>query len=176
MPSMLEAGVSGISRDRAWDVVVAVEVPSLIGSPLTRVSFYVLAPGEVEVVGTDGTETVAPEALKLFIETASAGVTPPLESRAVRTTDELWSVAARKASRKLADLELPAGVSSVSVARAPDGEVMAHIDGELVIEPAGELALAVAEIVELAEREQDAFVATLERFASGRVALSIDPL
>jgi len=173
---MLEAGVSGLSRDRAWDVVVAIDVPSLIGSALTRVSFYVFAPGEVEVVGTDGEESVAADALNLFVEAAAAGVTPPLESRAVRTTDELWSVAARKASRKLTDLELPAGVSSVSVARAPDGEIMAHVDGELVIEPTGDIALAIAEIVELAAHEQDAFVATLEGLGSGRVAFSVEPL
>ena len=173
---MLEAGVSGLSRDRAWDVVNVVELPSLTGSALTRVSFYVFAPGEVEVIGTDGADSVAADALAVFVETASASVSLPLESRAVRTTDDLWSVAARKASRKLADMNLPVDLWSVSVARAPDGEVTAHVDGELVIEPTGELQHTIAEIIEFAERDQEAFVATLERFESGRVALSVDPL
>ena len=176
LPSMLEAGVSGVPRDRAWDVVTAIEVPSLIGSALTRVSFYILAPGEVELVGTDGEDSVSAEVLSLFAETAEANGTAPLEARVVRATDELWSVAVRKASRRPAEIELPADFSSISVARAPDGEVTAHVDGEFVDEPTGEAAQAIADIVEAAEREQSAFVATLERFASGRVALSVDPL
>ena len=173
---MLEAGVSGVPRDRAWDVVTAIEVPSLVGSALTRVSFYILAPGEVELVGTDGEDTVTADVLSVFAETAAANGTTPLEARAVRATDDLWSVAVRKASRRPAEIELPAGLSTISVARAPDGEVTAHVDGEFVDEPTGEAARAIVEIVAVAEREQRAFVATLERFASGRIALSVDPL
>ncbi len=176
VPSMLEAGVSGLPRDRAWDVVATLELPELKESALTRVSFYVLAPNEVEVIGTDGEPSVADAVLGKFVETASSGVAPPLEARAVRTTDQLWSVAARRATRKPADIELPPAVNSVSVARAPDGDMTVHVDGELVVELSPDVASAVSEIVALAEREADAFVATLERFSSGRVAMSLDKL
>ena len=176
IPSMLEAGVSGLARSRSWDTVVTVEVPSLADSALARVSFYLLALGELEVVGTEGEDAVDEETLALFASHASTSLTPPLEARAVRTTNELWSVASRRASRRSTSVELPPGILSISVARAPDGEITVHVNGELTLEPQAEVTKAISEIVALAEREQDAFVATLEQFESGRTALSIDAL
>lgn len=176
VPSMLEAGVSGIPRDRAWDTVSSAEMPELAGSTLTRVSFCVLAPGEIELVGTDGDAGLADGILERFAEIASSGIAPPLEARAVRSTREGWSVAARRATRKLADVELPARFESITVAMAPDGDTTVHVDGELVVEPAGEEADVVAAIIATAGREAQAFVATLERLESGRVAFSVDPL
>ena len=176
IPSMLEAGVSGLARSRDWDVVVAVEVPSLSGSALRRVSFYVLAPDEVEVVGTDGEPDVSADVIGLLAGHAAASLAPPLEARAVRTTDELWSVASRRTNRRPTDVVLPPGTRSISVARAPDGELTVHVNGELTVEPVGQVADAIGQIMALAEREHDAFVATLEQFDSGRVALAIDAL
>lgn len=168
--------MSGLARSRDWDIVVAVEMPSLAGSALTRVSFYVLAVGEIEVVGTDGEPTVAADVLELLAGHATASLAPPLEARAVRTTDELWSVAARRTNRRPTDLVLPAGIHSISVARAPDGELTVHINGELTVEPASYVAAAIEQVVAVAEQEHDAFVASVEQFDSGRVALAIDAL
>jgi hypothetical protein len=176
IPSMLEAGVSGLARSRDWDVVVAVEMPSLRDSALTRVSFYVLAPDEVEVIGTDGEPGASSDVIELLARHATASLAPPLEARAVRTADELWSVAARRTNRRPTDAELPPGIRTISVARAPDGELTVHVNGELTVEPPARVTDVVEQIVAVAEREQEAFVATLEQFDSGRVALAIDPL
>lgn len=173
---MLEAGVTGVPRDRAWDVIATAALPELRGSALTRISFYVFAPGEVEVVGFDGGSGVTDDVVVLMAEHAAASLAPPIEARAVRTGDEQWSIAVRKTNRRSVQLSLPDGISLVSVARAPDGELTAHVNGELVIDPAGDVEVAIARVIEAAEHEEDAFVATAERYPSGRVALSIDPL
>ncbi len=176
VPAWLEAGVSGVPRPRAWDAVVTVEMPALRDSALTRVSFQVLAADQVELVGTEGAATVDDDVLAMFAAHATSSLPPPLEARAVRADGGHWSVAARTTKRRPAEIELPTDVDVISVARAPDGELTVHVNGELVIDLAGRVASTTASIVQQAESEYEAFVATLERFASGSVALSIDPL
>jgi len=176
LPAWLEAGVSGVPRQRSWDAVVTADVPELRGSKLTRVSFQVIAPGQVEIVGTEGASDVTREALSALAMQATGSLAPPLEARAIRASDGHWSIAARTTKRRPAEIELPNGVELMSVARAPDGELTVHIDGELVIDLDGDLAATASAVIEEAESEHSAFVARLERFSSGRVGLSIDPL
>jgi len=176
LPAWLEAGVSGVPRERSWDAVVTAEMPELRGSKLTRVSFQVIAPGQVEIVGTEGASDVTREALSALVAHATGSLAPPLEARAIRTSNGQWSIAARTTKRRPAGIELPKGIDLMSVACAPDGELTVHIDGELVIDLAGDAAATASEVIEEAESEHSAFVATLERFSSGRVGLSIDPL
>ena len=176
VPSMLEAGVSGVPRDRAWDIVVALELPSLADSPLTRVSFYVLERQQVEVVGFDGADSIPDATVALLAEEAARNIDGPLEARALRTTETLWSLAMRRSSRRLAEIDLPAGVETVSVAQAPDGELTAHVNGELTVDPDEVAHAAITDLAELARAEHAAFVATVERFPSGRVSFSVEPL
>ena len=176
VPSMLEAGVSGVARDRSWDTVVAVELPELADSSLTRLSFYLFERQEVEVVGFDGAATVSEAAVSLLARAAADSAHPPLEARALRTTETLWSIATRRSSRRLLDIELPDGVSSISIARAPDGEITTHVDGELTVDPSQTTEPAIERLAELAGAEHDAYVAHAERFPSGRVSFSVEPL
>lgn len=176
VPAWLEAGVSGLPRARSWDAVVTVDVPQLRDTPLTRVSFQVIASGDIEIVGTEGAAGVADEPLSILVAHATASLPPPLEARAVRTGNGQWSIASRTTKRELADIDLPPDVDIVTVARAPDGDLTVQVDGELVIDFAGTLAAIVTSIIERAEADHDAFVATLERFSSTSISLSVDPL
>ena len=78
------AGVHGSDRAREWDVVTTVEAPDLPGE---RIGFVELPGGELVV--DEGGGDLAPLVEALDLE-------PPYRAEAVRRTDSVWALAARR--------------------------------------------------------------------------------
>jgi hypothetical protein len=76
-------------------------------------------------------------------------------------------------------VELPAGIDahSLEVAVPPEGETMAIVDGEILVdEPSGAAAEAFAALERLGAERFQAFVARADRLEDGRWELTVDPL
>lgn len=164
----VETGVSGLARQREWDVTAIAEVPTLVGSDEVEVDFRVL--GDGSVVGD-----VAPEALAEL--TRDLGIQPPYAVRAVRQNPTEWMVGALQIESQLAELPPEADALSLEVAVPPEGETMYLVDGEILAEPpTGAAADAFAELERRGAERFEAFVARADRLEDGRWELTVDPL
>ena len=99
------SGIHGNHRARQWDTVTTVEAPDVPGD---KVGFVALPDGELVVDAGGGDLTPLAEALDLE---------PPYRAEAVRRTDTLWALGARKVDV----VELP-GVQGDWIELASHGE------------------------------------------------------
>ncbi len=164
----VEAGVSGLARQREWDATAIADVPALRETDLGEVNFRIL--GDGSVIGE-----VAPAALAEL--TADIALEPPFAARAVRQNESEWMVGAVRMDSEL--VELHAGVESLAleVAVPPEGEAMYIADGEILVEaPAGPAGAAFARLEQIGAGRFQAFVARADRLEDGRWELTVDPL
>jgi hypothetical protein len=164
----VEAGVSGLARQREWDATAIVEVPALRASDATEVDFRVL--GDGSVIGDVDREVLAQLTNRLDIEA-------PYAARAVRQDEIEWIVGAIRFESDL--IELPAGVEALALEAAvpPDGEAMYIVDGDMLAEPPdGPVADALAELERIGASRFQAFVARADRLEDGRWELTVDAL
>jgi hypothetical protein len=164
----VEAGISGLARQREWDATALPEVPALRGSDETEIDFRVL--GDGSVIGDVDPAVVAQLTRELAIEA-------PYLARAVRQDESNWIVGAVHMESEL--VELPAGVDALALEAAvpPEGEVMYLVDGEILTEdPEGATADALRELERLGADRFQAFVARADRLEDGRWELTVDPL
>ena len=85
---MSEAGIHGIPREREYDAVVAATAPAVAGH---EVSFVALPDGTLIVDEEEGDADLTPLA-----EAVEGQLTAPYRAQAVRKSDEVWAVAARR--------------------------------------------------------------------------------
>jgi hypothetical protein len=165
----VEAGVSGLAREREWDATAIAEVPSLQSSAVGELDFRVL--GDGSVIGDVDPAVVAELTRELAIEA-------PYAARAVRQDEREWIVGAVRMESEL--VELAAGVQAVTLEAAvpPEGgETMYLVDGEIQAErPEGPTGEALAELERIGAERFQAFVARADRLEDGRWELAVDPL
>ena len=99
------AGIHGNHRAREWDVVTTVEAPDLPGAKIG----FVALPGGGLVVDEGGGD-LAPLVAALDLE-------PPYRAEAVRRTDSVWALAARR----IEVIELP-GIQGEQIELASHGD------------------------------------------------------
>ena len=164
----VEAGVSGLAREREWDATAIVEVPSLRGESVVELDFRLL--GDGSLVGE-----IPPEALSDL--TAGLELAPPYAARAVRQSDLEWLVGAVQLESDVVDLPQDVPAQTLEVAIPPEGERMVIVDGEILgEEPTGLVGAAVSELERRGRERFQAFVARADRVEDGRWDLTIDPL
>jgi hypothetical protein len=170
-PRWLEVGISGVPRQREWDLVSIVDVPELEGASVSQLAFKLLADGSS--AGPDLAH-VPPEALARLAAVVAEGLDPPCDVRAVRRGVRDWSVAARELDLELAELPALAGIDELAVAVAPDGNRTVLVDGE----EAGASAGVEQAVLELERRGRERFPAFVARAVRGSAGweLTIDPL
>jgi hypothetical protein len=164
----VEAGVSGLARQREWDATAIAEVPALRATDEGELDFRLL--GDGTVIGD-----VEPGALAEL--TKGLRIEPPYAARAVRQNETEWMVGALRLESEL--VELAGGVSALSLELAipPEGEAMYLVDGEIQGEPpAGAEGEAFERLEELGSERFQAFVARADRLEDGRWELTVDPL
>jgi hypothetical protein len=155
--------VSGLPRQREWDVTAIVELPEL-----ERSSAEVL---DATVRGDD--DSGLPESLLAELDRA---LTRPYAVRLVRRGPRDWSVGARGLRSEAVDLG-PLAAGAFEVVVSPAGERSALVDGEPPaewVEPA--VAEALAELERRGRARFQAFVARADRVSQTRWELTIDPL
>lgn len=164
----VEAGVSGLAREREWDATAIVEVPSLRGESVVELDFRLL--GDGSLVGE-----IPPEALSDL--TAGLELAPPYAARAVRQSELEWLVGAVQLESDVVDLPQDVPAQTLEVAIPPEGERMVIVDGEILgEEPTGLVGAAVSELERRGRERFQAFVARADRVEDGRWDLTIDPL
>lgn len=110
------AGIHGNHRAREWDAVTTLEAPDLTGE---RIGFVALPGGELVAEEGGG---------DLSILAAALDLEPPYRSEAVRRSDSLWALAARR----IEVVELP-GVEGEQIELVSrGGERTLRVDGERV--------------------------------------------
>jgi hypothetical protein len=171
VPRWLEVGISGVPRQREWDLVSLVDVPELEGAPVSEVSFRLVEAGRP--AGTEPAEVPAAAVARLSAVVEQA-LEPPCEVRALRRGVLDWSVAARRIAVELVDLPSPDAVEEVAVAVTPDGERTVLVDGE-ESEADGPLAELVAELEQRGRARFPSFVARAVRSSAGW-EVTVDPL
>jgi hypothetical protein len=85
------AGIHGVPRVREWDAVTMVDVPELNGCSREGDRSVFVALTVDRFVVEEGPKEVAPLAIAL-----RGDIAPPYRAEAVRRTDALWAVAARR--------------------------------------------------------------------------------
>jgi hypothetical protein len=165
----VEAGVSGLAREREWDATAIVELPSLRGESVGELDYRLL--GDGSLVGQ-----VPPEALTELA--AGLELDPPYAARAVRQSELEWLVGAVKLESDVVDLPQDVPAQTLEVAIPPEGaERMVIVDGEILgEEPVGLVGDAVSELERRGRERFQAFVARADRVEDGRWDLTIDPL
>jgi hypothetical protein len=163
----VEAGVSGLAREREWDATAIVEVRELAATDEAEIDFRLLADGSV--IGN-----VQPTVLAEL--TKALGIEPPYAARAVRQSETEWVVGALRFESEL--VELPAGIEALTleVAVPPEGEAMYIVNGDVLAEPEGVEAEALERLAELGAARFQAFAARADRLEDGRWELTVDPL
>lgn len=164
----VEAGVSGLARQREWDATAIAELPALRASDETELDFRVL--GDGSVIGDIDPAVVAELTRELAIDA-------PYLARAVRQDETNWIVGALRMESEL--VVLAAGVEALSLEAAvpPEGDGMYLVDGEIQAErPEGPAGEALAELERLGAERFQAFVARADRLEDGRWELTVDPL
>ncbi len=164
----VEAGVSGLARQREWDATSIVEVPELRATEEAEIEFRLL--GDGSLIG-DVTQSVLAELTKdLRIE-------PPYAARAVRQNASEWMVGAIRIESDLIELGTDVAALALEVAVPPDGETMYLVDGDILVEePSGAEAEALGQLEGLGAERFQAFVARADRLEDGRWELTVDPL
>lgn len=104
-PRWQETGVHGLARPREWDATVTAEAPDLVGD---EVEFVVLPDRPVD-------EPLAPLA-------TAVSLPPPFRARAMRQSDTLWAVQARR----IRVLEIPDGPAgdTIELITTPEGKTL----------------------------------------------------
>jgi hypothetical protein len=164
----VEAGVSGLARQREWDATAIVELPSLRGESIGELDYRLL--GDGTLVGD-----IPAEALREL--TAGLELDPPYVARAVRQSEIEWLVGAVQLESDVVDLPQDVPAETLEVAIPPEGERMVIVDGEILgEEPTGTVAAAASELERRGRERFQAFVARADRVEDGRWDLTIDPL
>jgi hypothetical protein len=119
-PPLLETGIHGVQRPRAWDATVTAEVD---GIEAREASFVALPDGSLLV--EDGPEG----SLEGLAEAVERELRPPYRARAVRRGEALWAVQARR----IEVLELPGAPDGdeLDLTRGGDGTEL-RVDGQRV--------------------------------------------
>ena len=174
VPRWVESGVSGVPRNREWDMTALVAVPELDGAHVFELELAAPADGAVRV---EGDVRLAPEAVERLCAEVERALPRPYAARAVRHGRREWFLAARALRATL--LALPPGVpaESLEVVLSPEGERVGLVDGEIV-------APFVDRSVEEALRELErrgrerfhAFVARADKLDEERWQLTVDAL
>jgi hypothetical protein len=167
----MEVGISGVARQREWDLVSLVDVPELEGAAASEVSFRLLGEGRVAGMDPADVPSAALARLSALVEEA---LDPPCEVHALRRGVLDWSVAARRIAVELADLPNLEGVEELSLAVAPDGGRVVLVDGEEIVVD-GSLEQAALELERRGRARFPAFVARAVRSTAGW-EVTVDPL
>lgn len=123
----LEAGITGLARQREWDAVVTSQSP---GNPGKEVEFVALQGGDLLVGDSGSGFDATPLAAAL-----EGAIEPPYRAVAVRRP-ELWVVGA--CAIQVAELVDDPGGDTVEVVESSDG-VASRIDGVPTFAPLPEL-------------------------------------
>jgi hypothetical protein len=152
----LEAGITGLARQREWDAVATAEAP---GSPGDEVEFVALADGRLLVhAGPDGFD---PGPLAAGLEGA---IERPFRAVGVRR-EELWAVGA--SAIETAELFFDDG-DEFELVRNADGTSL-RVDGT----PA---AMVVPELERLGEARAATYVVRASRLAGALFEIEVEPL
>jgi hypothetical protein len=119
-PLWQEPGISGLSRPRQADTVVTVDAPDIEGD---AVRFVVLPDGTLLV------EEGPDSSLEPLAAAVEQELRPPYRARAVRRSETMWAVEARR----IQVVELPGapGGEAIDVARTDEGTTTA-VDGQRI--------------------------------------------
>lgn len=120
-PRLLETGIHGLQRPRAWDATVTAETDALTGDEAT---FVALPDGTLLV--EDGSD----ESLQPLAEAVERELPPPYRAHAVRRSETLWAIQARR----LEVLALPGARDgdTLDLTRTEEGGAELRVDGERV--------------------------------------------
>lgn len=143
-PPLLETGIHGLQRPRAWDATVTADAN---GIEADEAAFVALPDGSLLVEeGPDGS-------LGALAEAVERELRPPYRARAVRRGASLWAVQARR----IEVLELPGAPDgeTLDLSRGADGHEL-RVDGERVFG-------TVRELEERGLREGNEFAVHAER-------------
>ena len=174
VPRWVESGVSGVPRNREWDMSALVAVPELDGARAFEFEFAAFADGAVRI---EGDVRLPPEAVERLGREVERALAPPYTARAVRHGRREWFLAARALRATL--LALPPGVpaESLEVVLSPEGERVALVDGEIVApfvdRPVEE---ALRELERRGRERFQAFVARADKLDEERWQLTVDAL
>jgi hypothetical protein len=113
-PPWQETGIHGIPRAREWDVTATADAPGLEGD---AARFVVLPDGTVLV------EEGPDASLEPLAAAVEQSLPPPYRARAVRKSETLWAVQARR----IRVVEIPDGPEGETIEVAPDSLL---VDGE----------------------------------------------
>jgi hypothetical protein len=152
-----EPGVHGIARRREWDAVSTVAAPEVKGK---EVAFDVLPDRTVLVDSEEGDADLGPLA-----DAVERELTPPYRARAVRQSQELWAVAARKI--EVVELKGQAG-DTVELSKRGD-------DRTLSVDGAREFG-TVPQLEAVASGRYGDYVVRAERLDGDWWELEVDPL
>jgi hypothetical protein len=152
----LEAGITGLPRQREWDAVATADAP---GSPGDEAEFVVVTDGRI-LVGA-GPEGFDPEPLAEALEGA---VEPPYRAFAVRRP-ELWAIGA--STIETAELPFERG-DEFELVRNAD-EFSLRVDGI----PAAEIA---PELEALANERWTSYVVRARRLGGSTFEVEAEPL
>jgi len=117
-PPLLETGIHGMQRPRSWDATVTVDAEEIDGD---EAAFVALPDGSLLVEeGPDGS-------LEALARAVERDLQPPYRARAVRRSETLWVVQARR----IEVLRLPDAPPGevLDVTRGADGTEL-RVDGE----------------------------------------------
>jgi hypothetical protein len=110
-----ETGIHGLQRAREWDATVTADAPDVAGDALQ----FVVLPDKTLLV-EDGPDDVSFEPLAAAVEQTLA---PPYRARAVRQSETLWAVQARR-------------IEVVEIRNGPDGDSIELTPDELLVDGA----------------------------------------
>ncbi len=113
-PAWQETGIHGIARAREWDVTVTAEAPGLAGDAAR----FVVLPDKTLLVEEGPDQSLEPLAAAV-----EESLQPPYRARAVRQSESLWAVQARR----IRVVEIPDGPEGDTIELTPDA---VHVDGE----------------------------------------------
>ncbi len=149
-------GIHGVPRPRRWDAVASAEAPGLAGDEL---HFVALPNGDLVVDEDEPENTLAPLA-----EAIEHTVGAPYRAEAVRQSDEIWTVAARRV--RVAELEA-------------DGDELELVEAEgartLAVDGAREFG-SVPELERIGREEGEHYVVRARRIDGSLWEVEADPL
>ena len=153
----LEAGITGLARQREWDAVATADAP---GSPGDEAEFVALADGRILVdAGPDGFD---PQPLVAALE---GSIERPYRALAMRRP-EMWAIGAW--ATKALELRLDLSGDVLELVRTADG-VSIRIDGI----PS---ALSLPELEALGDDRFTTFVVRAHRLVDTLFEVEIEPL
>ena len=144
-PAVLETGIHGMQRPRSWDATVTADVEGIEADAVT----FVALPDSTLLV-EDGPD----ESLQPLAEAVERELRPPYRARAVRQSESLWAVQAKRIE-VLALRDAPGG-DTLDLTRTPDDGAELRVDGERVFG-------SVPALEERGEREGPSYAVHAER-------------